>query len=184
MLKSSHAEMSPERMYHSVTQGTAYDNCRLADMFKILWMKCSSSPPEEIKVWTENVFADNPKEKMGVSELVKILEKLQENGPSPSPSVLDGRTDLTHQPSIKSPQCQGENMCQDSPKNDSKRKREDESEDTTTKNSKRRREEDNSEGDLEKDGMNLTHKSSTENPESQRDICEDHPKKNNKRTRE
>ncbi|KAK8718761.1 hypothetical protein OTU49_014493 [Cherax quadricarinatus] len=154
--------MSPEKMYVFLTSDTIDAYC-LANMCKSLVWDCSSELPGEMNVWLQRVWSKHPKERLNIGELVKILEKLQENGPSPSPSVLDGRTDLTHQPSIKSPQCQGENICQDSPKKDSKRKRaeiiEDEVENKTslnqkcedrpTKNTKRKREEEEEEEETE-----------------------------------
>ncbi|KAK8719047.1 hypothetical protein OTU49_014280 [Cherax quadricarinatus] len=145
-VKSSLPDMSTTVMN---VNGTSYivDAKDFAYMCETLARCCSLRLPEKLKIWIENVRALNPEERMGISELVNILEKLQEKEPSPSPAILHGEVDLTYQPTIKSPSCQRENIHQDSPKKDGKRKREDESENTMTIKSKKRRDDDDNEGD-------------------------------------
>ncbi|KAK8727093.1 hypothetical protein OTU49_009938 [Cherax quadricarinatus] len=79
---------------------------RLRNMCENVAKDCDLQLPEEMNVWFKNVNAINPKERMGIGELLNILEKLQGREPSHSPAVLHDEMDLTHQSSNKSPQCQ------------------------------------------------------------------------------
>ncbi|KAK8724257.1 hypothetical protein OTU49_011308 [Cherax quadricarinatus] len=99
-IKSSLPEMSPTVRNTTVTSKSE-DVVFLAHICKNLVSDYSLKLPGELNMWYENAL----EERMGIGELVNIMEKLQEKEPSPSPAVLHGEGNLTYQPTINIPSC-------------------------------------------------------------------------------